>query len=74
MYKRIPFRAKNGKAIIKKKVEDVMWRLGFHRDLAILRKDNKNTASCRHKLAILGNYIPKICYCTRNDVKKELEI
>ena len=74
MYKYIPFRARNGKATMKKKAADTMWRLGFHRDLAILRKDKKRAATCRHKLVILGNYIPKICFCTRIDVRKELDI
>ena len=74
MYKRIPFRAKNGKANLKKKTEKIMWGLGFSRDHLIIRGDYEGSDLYEQKLHNLGNYIPKICCCSRDDVRKEFDI
>ena len=70
----IPFRARPGKATLKRKTEEAIWRLGLQRGWALFGRDKKRAEDRAQKLSVLANFIPRICCCTRQEVKDKLDI
>ena len=70
----IPFKARPGKATLKRRTEKAIWRLTLKRDWALFGRHKKRAKNCAQKLLVLANFIPKVCRCTRQEVKEKLGI
>ena len=70
----IKFRARQGKAPLKKRVQKAFKRLEMCREYSLIEDNSRITKLYEKKLKNLGNFLPKICHCTREEVSKEVKI
>ena len=71
---RIKFRARLGKAPLKKKAQKTFKRLKMCREYSLIEGNDRVTKLYERKLKNLGGFLPKICHCTREEISKELKI
>ena len=71
---RIRFRARPGKASLKKNAQKTFKKLKMCREYSLIEGNDRITKLYERKLKNLGNFLPKVCRCTREEVFKGLKI